>query len=707
MSHHAAAMLPATAKTVKGNFNNQSFTHHGVTSKFYRKGGQYWVNTDGPDGKMHDYPVQYTFGVYPLQQYLLPLDRGRLQALSVVWDSRPKSQGGQRWYHLYPQDKMDSGDILHWTGIYQNWNYMCADCHSTGVNKGYEAATKTFNTRWAEVNVACESCHGPASSHLQWAQAPPAQKSEWTGKGLTRSLGQAGQWTRQTDTQPPTVEGASASEAYLESCAPCHSRRSSLTQQAQGQHTMDDYRPANLEAPNYEADGQIREEVYEYGAFLQSKMHSSGVSCRDCHDSHSLKLKASGNALCLNCHQAERFDSLSHSHHQPQSPGASCIACHMPSHTYMGVHQRHDHSFRIPRPDQSLALGVPNACNQCHQDRSPGWAAGAIQRWFGSRRKGFQTYAAAFAAARQQRPGAAKMLTQIAENPAVPALARATAVSELRHYLSTQSLPVVEKALSDPDPMVRMEALQALQSLPMEQRWQRAAALLQDPRRAVRGEAARLLGSAPEAELGAERVQALLEPVRQLQESALATADRPESHLQMGVFYAQRGELDLAEQEYRAAIQLEPRLAGSYVNLSDLYRSQQRDSEAADLLKKAIAFIPSDAGLHHALGLTLVRLKQLPAALAELQRAAQMAPDNLQYQYVLAVALESLRQPSQALQCVRRLLKRHPYHPESLMLALRLAARAGKRSEAQQYGARLQELARTDPNVAALLKPGQ
>ena len=208
VSHHAAAMQPATPKTVLGNFDNQSFTHGGVTSKFYRKGDQYWVRSDGPDGKLHDYPVQYTFGVYPLQQYLLPLDRGRLQALSVVWDSRPKAQGGQRWYHLYPDDKMDHSDILHWTGIYQNWNYMCADCHSTGVNKGYDAGTRSFKTSWTEVNVACESCHGPASSHLEWAKAPPARQSDWNAKGLTRSLGQAGHWSRQTDSQPPKTTGA-------------------------------------------------------------------------------------------------------------------------------------------------------------------------------------------------------------------------------------------------------------------------------------------------------------------------------------------------------------------------------------------------------------------------------------------------------------------------------------------------------------------
>jgi cytochrome c553 len=77
------------------------------------------------------------FGVYPLQQYLLPLDDGRLQALSIAWDSRPAEEGGQRWYHLYPDEAIAHDDPLHWTGPYQNWNTRCAECHSTDLHKNY------------------------------------------------------------------------------------------------------------------------------------------------------------------------------------------------------------------------------------------------------------------------------------------------------------------------------------------------------------------------------------------------------------------------------------------------------------------------------------------------------------------------------------------------------------------------------------------
>lgn len=705
-SHHAAAMQRPTAKTVLGNFDNQSFRHGGVTSKFWRKGDQYWVTTDGPDGKVGDFRVQYTFGVYPLQQYLLALDRGRLQALNVVWDSRPQAQGGQRWFHLYPKETVDHRDILHWTGLYQNWNYMCSDCHSTGVNKGFDPDTKVFQTTSVETNVACEACHGPGSAHQQWAQAAPDQKGRWPNKGLTRSLGEKAQWSVQAGEKAPVSTGGSGSQEFLDTCARCHSRRSSLTQQPDGATYLDDYHPTFLEAPNYEADGQVLEEDYEYGAFLQSKMHAKGVTCRDCHDSHSLQLKAEGNSLCLNCHQAQ-FGASTHTHHAAASPGSSCIACHMPTHTYMGVHQRHDHSFRIPRPDQTVELGVPNACNQCHKDRSAAWAASAIQSWFGPRRKGFQTYAPALAAARSGSPRAEALLSQVASAPAVPPLARATALGELRNYLTQQSLPVVEQGLADSDPLVRLQALLALEPLPLEERWKRGESQLKDPQRAVRLQAARILGAAPEAELGAERNRALQEPLRELEASAKAMADRPETHLQMGVFYVQRGQAAAAEREYQAALELEPRLPAAYVNLADLYRSLDRDAEAERLLKQGLALIPGDAGLHESLGLTLVRRKQMAAALPHLRQAAQLAPQNGQYGYVLVVALDSVGQRLQALGAARKVLQVHPEHGETMFQAMRLAALLGKTAEAQDYGVRLQELAKIDPRVAAMLRQGR
>ena len=132
-------MQHATKETVLGDFGDKRLDYYGIQSRFFKDGDKFMVRTDGPDGKLHDYEVKYTFGIRPLQQYLVELDRGRLQALHLAWDTRPKAQGGQRWFHLYPNQKIDHSDELHWTRLAQNWNHMCAECHSTDLKKNFDA----------------------------------------------------------------------------------------------------------------------------------------------------------------------------------------------------------------------------------------------------------------------------------------------------------------------------------------------------------------------------------------------------------------------------------------------------------------------------------------------------------------------------------------------------------------------------------------
>src|SRR5205823_4298903 len=170
-SHHRHAMQVADAKSVLGNFRDAKFVYAGTTSLFSTRDGRYYVRTDGPDGKLAEFEIKYTFGVAPLQQYLIELPGGKLQALGIAWDSRPKANGGQRWFHLYPDQNLRAGDPLHWTGINQNWNFMCAECHSTRLRKNFDAATGRFTTTWAEIDVACEACHGPGAEHAARAKA--------------------------------------------------------------------------------------------------------------------------------------------------------------------------------------------------------------------------------------------------------------------------------------------------------------------------------------------------------------------------------------------------------------------------------------------------------------------------------------------------------------------------------------------------------
>ncbi len=366
-SQHAVAMQHADERTVLGDFNDASFDFQGVQSRFFRRDGRYFIRTDGPDGQLADFEVKYTFGVAPLQQYLVELPGGRLQAVAVTWDARPREQGGQRWFRQYPDEKIDHADELHWTRRAQNWNFMCADCHSTRVSKGYDVADDSFKTTYAEISVGCEACHGPGSAHVQWA----ADKGSEAGKGLTVQFDERRgvAWLRD-EAGRPVRSKPRQTEREIEVCAQCHARRAQIAEGYQpGRPFLDHYLPALLTPTLYHADGQQQDEVFIWGSWMQSRMHAAGVTCSDCHDPHTQQLRAPGNAVCAQCHEPSKYDAAAHHRHEQGSDGAQCANCHMPQGTYMVVDRRRDHSMRVPRPDESVALGVPNACSSCHTDR--------------------------------------------------------------------------------------------------------------------------------------------------------------------------------------------------------------------------------------------------------------------------------------------------------------------------------------------------
>ncbi len=467
-SHHALAMQMATEATVLGDFAGAQLEHFGVATTFFRDGDRFMVRTDGPDGALHEYPIAYTFGVYPLQQYLIAFADGRLQALGSTWDSRPKEQGGQRWFHLYPGQKLPPGDRLHWTGRDQTWNYQCADCHSTNLQKNYNLAANTYATSWTDIDVSCEACHGPGSRHVAWAKAHAEGGSYPSGTDASR-MGLTN-WLKPTDNgrweMNPETGIARRTEKLvsteLETCAACHSRRKVIAKSpVPGEPYLDAYLPALLEPGLDHADGQIDGEVYEYGSFLQSRMHAAGVTCSNCHDPHSAKLLAEGNALCAQCHLPARFDAREHHHHEPGSAGAQCVNCHMPTKTYMVVDVRRDHSIRVPRPDLSVSLGTPNACTQCHADRSAEWAAQTVSAWFPDGRETVPHFGTAPHAGRSGAADAEQQLDRLILDQSQPAVTRASALLLLPRYATSASEPALQTAIADPDPLVRLAAPRA------------------------------------------------------------------------------------------------------------------------------------------------------------------------------------------------------------------------------------------------------
>ncbi len=709
-SHHDLAIQKPDEKTVLGDFSGRTFEHQGVTTRFYRRDGGYFVHTDGPDGRPAEFKLAYLFGVTPLEQYLLELPDGRLQALGIAWDSRPKAEGGGRYFHLYPGETIDYKDVLHWTKLSQNWNTQCAECHSTNLRKGYDLAENRFSTTFAELNVSCEACHGPGARHVEWAREAAARGRKPTGEsGLVVSFHERRSRTATMDEERGTVTlaGVAAERVEVETCGRCHARRGLLTEEYRpGRLLAQTHQPSLLEEGLYYADGQMQDEVYNWGSFLQSRMYAAGVTCSDCHDPHDAKLRAEPDQVCATCHAPTTFATRRHHMHREASRGASCVACHMRTETYMVVDARHDHSFRVPRPDLTVALGrenAPNACNDCHRDASAEWAARAVRRAHPEGRHTKPHYATALHAGRHYLPGAEAELLAVVRDPAVPGIVRGTAVSLLPPYMGPESLPALEAAASDADPLVRLGAARAVESLPPRERVRIGGHLLWDPVRAVRVEAASSFADVPDAELESEARAAFDRALDEYRLAQRANAERPEAHVNLGIVNVKRGSPEAARRNYDQALARAPWFLPAWVNLADLLRLEGKDDEAAVALRRALEVDPTNASAHHAYGLLHVRQKRLAEALVELKRAAELAPGTPDFAYTYAIGLHSSARTDEALAVLRQAHARNPGARSVLVALVTINRELGKLREARRYAKQLVAAAPGDPAARELL----
>ena len=701
-------MQQASAATVLGNFDNAKFAYNGVTSTFFRRSDKFMVRTDGADGKLTDFKVEYTFGIEPLQQYLIEFPGGRLQALSIAWDTRPKEQGGQRWFHLYPGEHINYRDPLHWTRLNQNWNFMCVECHSTNVRRNYDSKTDRFATSWSEINVSCEACHGPGSNHVAWARKDAGWQHLSESKGLTVLLEERRgvTWAADAATGNAARSRPRETRREVETCAQCHSRRAPFADGFEPYgRLMDTHDPSLLAERLYFTDGQQRDEVYNYGSFLQSKMFAMGVTCSDCHDPHTSKLRSPGNEVCAQCHAPAKYDAHEHHLHRAGSAGAQCAACHMPTRNYMVIDARHDHSIRVPRPDLTVRFGTPNACNICHTNRDAKWAAAEIEKAYGpTARKGFQTFVEALHAGRTGAPGAEEKLLALVRDTAAPSIARATAITELQRVDGEGLRPAIEAGLLDKDEIVRGAALDALLSIDPGIRDSLAERLLDDPVKVVRIKAARALAATPldglSAEQKARRERAFAEYVASQEQ----IADRPEAHLNLGLFYIDRRDIERAESEYRTAIRLQPDFVPAYANLADLYRALGRESDAEAVLNEGLKAVPNNGTLLHALGLLRVRQARHDEALALFERSVKASPDVARYAYVYAVALYDSSRKKEAVAALDRALQRFPNDRSLLFARAAFARDAGDRALALSHARHLLAVAPHDVQAAALVK---
>jgi tetratricopeptide (TPR) repeat protein len=638
-SDHDLAMKHADSTTILGDFNNSAFTHFGITSKFYKKDDRYFVFTEDQNGEMKEFRVNYTFGYFPLQQYLIEFNNGRIQCLPLCWDTRPKSEGGQKWFHIYGNEKITHKDILHWTRVNQNWNYMCADCHSTNLKKNYDPVKNDYKTTWSEINVGCEACHGPGSLHEEWAKKKEIYADIlYPNKGLTKIFDKPADrnWLMNNSTGIAELQESKRNDNQIETCAPCHSHRSKINDDIKPNESfLDNYIPSLLDESLYFDDGQIKEEVYVYGSFLQSKMYHAGVVCSDCHQSHSTKVFSKGDEQCFKCHLPDKFANNSHHRHKKESEGARCVNCHMPTRTYMQIDKRRDHSFRIPRPDLTERIGVPNACNQCHEDKSNTWAVDNYENWYGKKEE--THFGEIFYSARKGDPEVYNKLIALIENENLSAIVRATAISLLANYPKENSAEIITKYSQHPEILIRLSAVATSGMLPPEHR-SFLFENLSDSIKSVVITAAQNLANIPTQNLSLEQKELLEKSLKGYVHSQEINSDHPSARINLGYFYFASGNFNESEQQYKKAIELEPLFSPAYINLSDLYRETKRDSLGKEILLNGLKLIPEDASLNFSLALLEIRNGNKTEGLNLLKKAATNDPGNSYYRYVYEIA---------------------------------------------------------------------
>jgi tetratricopeptide (TPR) repeat protein len=678
-SHHYMSMLPPNDSTVKGDFNNVTFTADGVTSRFYKKGTKFFINTEGDDGKNHDFEVKYIFGFTPLQQYLIEFPGGRMQVPRLSWDVNKK-----KWFNQYAGQKIPSHDWLHWTGNAQNWNTMCATCHSTNLKKNYDVASDTYKTSYNIINVSCESCHGPGKEHVDFMNGDYKSGKKVAGSFLKLAKN-------------------SGQKEELNTCAPCHARMSELNgSHIDSDEIMDNYIPQIPDTEFYHADGQVDDEDYIYTSFLQSRMFHKGVTCGTCHNPHSTKLKRNGNQTCTLCHVPAQYDTPKHTFHTKGGAATECKNCHMPGKLYMGNDLRHDHSFRVPRPDLSVKYGTPNACSNCHKDKSEKALADAVIKWYGPKRK--YHFAEDLVPGSRLDANSEKHLTNIIDNKFVPKIIKATATFYLGSIETQSSLNTILARLVSKEAQIRYRALRSLASFPVESWTDAVGPLLSDKIRAVRIAAADLYITIPAAQIPSQYAKAFSLAKVELEKSLIYQTDFSTGNVMLADYYLKMQDYPNAEKFYLRGLKKDSNMNYALLNLSVVYNLQGKNKQALQALESALKNDPKNERVYYNMALLYNEMNNIPAAEKSFAKAVELKSMNPKVYYNYGLLLNQNKKFKEAESILLKGIKLNPSDAELHYALTFVYIQTNNKAKALQTVIRLKQLDPNNPNYQQLFK---
>lgn len=679
-SDHAKAMQQANRQTVLGDFSKVKFESKDGWTLFDQDEEGYYIVTGEKGAAGKRYPVPYVFGYYPLQQLLVDIGSGRLQAYTVAWDSRSKAEGGQRWYNLY-EATHSQGTAFYWKGQFNNWNARCASCHSTDLKRHYQPHSDSYKTSWSEINVSCEACHGPASQHVQLKTSEQSSRNLATANsGFAQSLKRRDNWQFKAG-KSTAVRDASAAVSFdhgqVDDCAACHSRRIAFSDGAEERvedRPFSSHYIPRLAIPDlYHTDGQIRDEVYVYGSFSQSKMAASGVVCSNCHDPHSGKTRAQDNSLCTQCHLSSSYDAPTHTLHKSGTEGSQCIDCHMPANRYMGVDDRRDHAFRVPNPWVNEALGSPDVCLSCHTDKDSEWSQLQLvakkAQIFGD----YSDIGTAVMLYQQDFSKGEQRIQELIQDPSQPPMRRAVLLGQL-NVNDPINAQILNTLANDEQNLVKLGVIRALERAPFPLQIQIGFGLLYDDDKNVRLQAIKLLAPAFRRQLPEKAQKPMQDALNEAVVTYQKQGDLLSAQLALADLAYKIGDLKQAELQYLNAISIQPAFLPAKLNLASIYREMSELRKSRALLDEILAVEPDHAMALHNVGLIYVAQKQWKPATHALKRAAELDPNNPRFGYVYVLVLEASGNIPEAIKQVNRLELLTPDDPALKELATRLQA---------------------------------
>lgn len=641
-SHHGLAMQSyALART---NLAEQK-TELQIAGCGYRADVSHGVVVAHEPGGEKRYPIVQALGGKNVFYFLTPLERGRLQVLPVAYDVRRRewfdtAASAVRHFPMQPDAP------LRWTEPQYTFNTSCHSCHVSQLTKNYDSQNDAYHTTWGEPGINCETCHGPGAEHVKAARQTPG--------------GQPLQELKLTTCKALSPEQANSL------CGSCHAKLRPLTGAfSPGDKFFDHFSLAALEQADFYPDGRDLGEDFTYTSWRQSPCLKSGqLTCIACHTSSGRYrfAGAQANNACLPCHQANTTNVAAHSHHPAGSPGAQCVACHMPT-TEFARMTRTDHSMRPPTPAATLAYGSPNACNSCHTNRDAAWADRQVRSWHTNDYQApVLQRAGLIAAARKRDWSRLPDMLKYLSSPRREEIQAASLLQLLRSCQDVTKWNAIKLCLSDPSPMVRAAAVEALGDQLQPEFLALLLTATRDEFRLVRIRAAAALSAVPAESVPASDRPALAAAIQELLASFQARPDDPASAVSLGNFHLDRHEAPEAIAAFKLAEKLQPNEASPLVNLSLAYNQAGENEQAEVSLRRAIQLDPTNPAARLNLGMLLGELNRLPEAQQAFREAFKRDPTSAQAAFNLGVLL-ARDHPEEALDWCRRAAALRPQEP--------------------------------------------